>query len=86
MKNEIEIVAFIIDGKTITTDFVAVATALRRNKTVGYVSKLHARFMGICDLGPQWNLLAEAPVLFKMVENELIVTEVAKAQVADILG
>jgi hypothetical protein len=60
-----EIVAAKI-GSTITNDKAIVAQALDDGKSVEFLDLQHMRLMSSCDVGRNWDLLAQGKVWFRL--------------------
>lgn len=64
-----EIVAAMINGKTITNAPSSIADAIKDDLPVQFLERQHMEFMSACDLGAQWDNLAKGRTLFWMDEN-----------------
>jgi hypothetical protein len=63
-----EVVAFYIDGH-ITNNLNGLTERIKYSKDLRCVTRAVAAMMGNFDLGIQWEQLANAPVLFRLDEN-----------------
>lgn len=59
-----EIVAALINNKTITNSSVTIKEALELDLEIEFLSRQHMRFMAACDLGIRWEALAKSRTLF----------------------
>ncbi len=68
MRDNDEIVAAQI-GTLITTDLRAIITAAKTGEVTQYITKDVAKFMAACDLGTNWQRLANAPTIIWLVNG-----------------
>lgn len=73
MRDNDEIVAAQI-GTHITTDLMAIIAAAKTGNVTRYITKDLAKFMAACDLGINWQRLADAPTIIWLVNGEPTLT------------
>lgn len=66
-----EIVAGLIDGRTLTTDARVLSEAYRVGRSVRWHSRAEMQLVAACDLDSKWNRLANAPTLFCLNDDGL---------------
>ena len=65
----VEVVGAVINGGTVTNDRAAIYQAVHDGRVNKWLDRRHMQFMAACDLGPNWQKLADSPTLFKLDDN-----------------
>ncbi len=73
-----DIVAVIFAGK-VYTDITIIKELSKNNQFSKLISKQEANFMKYCDLGLNWNNLAESPILFSINDEGKIIDGLFKS-------
>jgi len=64
-----EIVGAVINGTTVTNDPSEIAKAIENNRCNRLLDRRSMQFMSACDLGRNWDNLANSPTLFRIDDN-----------------